>query len=225
MVGITLNEAMHPGAFIVNEKEPYHCRDVAVIALSQTIVVGQLLGRANVPASVTSSMAPDAANTGNGVGTIDGTTPVLAGAKNGVYRAVCIAVAANGGEFAVNDPKGIEIGRVAVGATFAKEVKFAIADGSADFVAGDAFNITVGIEDGDYQYEALDLTKAGDEGKVAGIAIYAVVTDGSNTQKIAVLVRGPAEVRASDLTFPSGATSAQIAELTRQLEALGIVCR
>lgn len=226
MVGITLNEALHPGAFIVSEsKGPYHTREAVVIALSQTILVGQLLGRANVAADVTSSAAAAAGNTGTGVFTIDATTPVLAGAKNGVYRVVCDAVAANGGEFEVFDPKGISIGRVAVGATFATEIKFAIADGGTDFTVGDAFNVTVGIEDADYQYEVLDLTKAGDEGKVAGIAVYGVVTDGSTTQKITAMVRGPAEVRLSDLTFPSGATSAQQADLIRQLEALGIVCR
>lgn len=222
----TLTEPLHPGAFIVSESEgPYHTREAVVIALSQTILVGMLLGRANVAANVTSSAAADAGNSGNGVFTIDGTAPVGAGAKNGKYRVVNDLVAANGGEFQVFDPSGQEIGRVAVGATFNNQIKFAIADGSNDFAIGDAFTVTVGIEDTDYQYEALDLTKAGDEAKVAGIAVYGVVTDGSTTQKITALVRGPAEVRASDLTFPSGATGAQIAECTRQLESLGIVCR
>jgi hypothetical protein len=69
-----------------------------------------------VIASTTSSAAADAGNTGNGTITMDVTTPVLAGAKNGVYRAVNDLVAANSGEFVVYDPDGIEIGRVAVGA-------------------------------------------------------------------------------------------------------------
>ena len=51
--------------------------------------------------------------------------------------------AANSGEFVVYDPDGIEIGRVAVAATFNNQIKFVIADGSNDFAIGDAFSVTV----------------------------------------------------------------------------------
>lgn len=222
----TLTETLHPGAFIVSEsKGPYHTRESVTIALNQTIVPGAVLARDLVAASVTSAAAADAANTGNGTFTLDVTTPVLDGAQDGNYRVVCIAVAANGGEFEVLDPKGREIGRVAVGATFAKEIKFVVADGSTDFAAGDAFNVTVGIEQADYQYAALDLTKTGDWARAAGLAVYGVTTDGSNTQKVAAIVRGPCEVRLSDLTWPGGITAAQQAEAIRQFEDRGIVCR
>lgn len=87
--------------------------------------------------------AKSGGNTGNGVFTIDALTPVLAGAKVGVYTVRCIAAAANGGTFRVEDPDGIVLGDVAVGATFADDIKFAIADGSADFVVGDGFDVTV----------------------------------------------------------------------------------
>jgi len=221
-----LTETIHPGAFIVSESEgPYHTREAVRIALNQTIVPGTVLARNAVGTLVTSSAAAGAGNAGNGAITLDGSTPVLEGAKDGVYRAVCIAVAANGGTFEVSDPAGVTIGKVAVGATFATEVKFVIADGGTDFAAGDQFLITVGIEQTDYDYSALDLTKAGDFAKAAGLAVYGVTTDGTNKQKIAAIVRGPCEVRLSDLTFPAGITSAQKAEVIRQLEALGIVGR
>jgi hypothetical protein len=222
----TLTETIHPGAFIVSESEgPYHTREAVVISISQTILPGTVLGRDAVAANVTSSAAADAGNSGNGVFTLDVTTPVLDGAKNGKYRIVNDLVAANGGEFQVFDPSGAEIGRVAVGATFANQIKFAIADGSNDFAIGDAFTVTVGIEQSDYQYGALDLTKAGDWANVAGIAVYGVTTDGSNTAKISAIVRGPCEVRAADLTWPGGITDPQKAEGIRQLEKLGIICR
>jgi hypothetical protein len=221
-----LTETIHPGAFIVSESEgPYHTRESVVIAVSQTIIPGAVLGRAGVTANETSSMAADASNTGNGVATIDATTPVLAGAKNGKYRVVNDKVATDSGEFQVFDPDGHEIGRVAVGATFANEIKFAIADGSTDFAIGDAFTVIVGIEQSDYQYEALDLTKVGDEAKARGFAVYGVTTSSTVVQKISAIVRGPCEVRLSDLTWPSGITAAQQAEGIRQLDALGIVCR
>lgn len=221
-----LTESMHPGAFIVSESEGYtHTREAVTIALSQTIVPGTVLARNAVAASTTVGATADASNTGNGAITMDAVTPVLEGAQDGRYRAVCIAIAANGGEFEVFDPKGVSIGRVAVGAAFASQVKFVIADGATDFAAGDAFSINVGVEQSDYQYSALDLTKAGDFANVAGIAVYGVTTDATTTQKTSAIVRGPCEVRLSDLTWPAGITAVQLATGIRQLEALGIVGR
>src|SRR5258706_15541199 len=104
---VTLTEQLHPGAFIVSEEENFHCRASVVIALSQTILAGQVLGKTGLPAGETSSVAADAGNTGNGVFTLDVTNPVSAAARDGIYRVVCIAVAANGGSFAVFDPEGV----------------------------------------------------------------------------------------------------------------------
>lgn len=222
-----LTEDIHPGAFIVSESEgPFHTREAVVIALSQTIKPGTVLARNAVVAAVTVAAAALAGSTGNGVLTMDVTTPALEGAKNGNYRVVCVEAAANAGTFEVFDPSGRAIGRHTVGgAAFATEIKFAIADGATDFVAGDEFVIAVGIEQGDYNYSALDLTKAGDFAKAAGIAVYGVTTDGSTKQKISAIVRGPCEVRLSDLTWPAGITAVQLAEGIRQLEALGIIGR
>lgn len=223
----TLTEELHPGAFIVSESEgPYHTREAVVIAVSQTIKPGSVLARNSVAANVTSSAAADAGNTGSsGAITLDGSTPVLEGAKNGRYRVVCIEPGTNAGQFEVFDPNGAPIGKYTVGGSaFAREIKFTIAD-ATDFVPGDAFNVDVGIEQADYQYSALDLTKAGDYAKAAGIAVYGVTTDGSTTKSITAVVRGPCEVRLSDLTWPDGITAAQQAEGIRQLEARGIVGR
>lgn len=221
----TLTEVLHPGGFIVSEAADFHCREEVVVAVSQTALVGSILGKTTVVAGATSSVAADAGNSGNGVFTIDGTAPVAAGAKDGVYRVVNDLVAANGGEFQVFDPDGIEIGRVAVAATFNNQIKFSIADGSNDFAVGDAFSVTVGIEyDADEQYALYDPTSTVGLQRVAGIAVYPVTTSGSVTQKIAAMVRGPAQVRNSDLNW-NGLTSTQIAEGLDQLKRLGIVSR
>jgi hypothetical protein len=94
--------------------------------------------------SLGATVAAKVGNTGNGVLTLDGVAPVSKVAKKGIYVASCIAVVANGGTFRVSDPDGYVLGDVAVGATFDNDIKFSIADGATDFVAGDAFNITVG---------------------------------------------------------------------------------
>jgi len=92
---------------------------------------------------VGTAAAPVFAGTGNGAMTLDATTPVLAGAKTGSYVATCVTAATNGGTFRVEDPDGYVLGDVAVGATFADDIKFVIADGSTDFIVGDKFTIAV----------------------------------------------------------------------------------
>ncbi|MBI4921863.1 MAG: head decoration protein [Devosia nanyangense] len=88
------------------------------------------------------AIAAVAGNTGNGAPTMDATETAV-GVVAGVYRAVCIEPAANAGTFEVFDPAGVSIGVAAVGVLFAGVVRFTIADGATDFVAGDAFTITV----------------------------------------------------------------------------------
>lgn len=222
--GIVLTESKHAGCFMVSEAEGRRSRDVFTVALLQTLAAGQVCGKTLVPSKATSAVAADAGNTGNGVFTIDGINPVGAGAKDGVYRVVNELVAANSGEFVVFDPEGHEIGRVAVGATFNNQIKFAIADGSNDFAIGDAFSVTVGIEETDYQAAILNPT-ANDGTQIAACIIWGnVTTDGSNTQNATFITR-EAEVRGVDLTWPGGITDAQKAEALRQLEKVLIVVR
>lgn len=223
----TLTETLHAGAFIVSESEgPYHTREAVRYALNQTILSGMVLARLALAASIAVAAAADAGNTaGAGAITMDGSTPTLEGVQNGRYRAVCIEPAANAGTFEVFDPKGNPIGRYNVGgAAFAREIKFTISD-ATDFAVGDAFNIDITIENTDYDWAALDLTKAGEAAEPGGIAVYPVTTDGTNKKSGAAIVRGPCEVRLSDLTWPAGITADQKAACIRKLEALGIVGR
>ena len=222
--GITLTEARHPGSFMVSEARGRRSRDVFTVALSQTLVAGQVVGKTAVAASVTSSAAADAGNTGNGTFTLDVTNPVSADAQNGNYRIVNDLVATNSGEFVVFDPKGVEIGRVAVGATFNNQIKFVIADGATDFAIGDAFTVTVGVEETDFQVAAFNPSGTDGTERVAGIMWDNVTTDGSNTAQALVIVRD-AEVRGVDLTWPNGISAVNKADAVRKLEALGIIIR
>jgi hypothetical protein len=220
----TFNEARHSGEFIISELDGHGSRDNVLIAVSQTIVPGAILGAADVVADVTSSAAADAGNTGNGVFTLDAVAPVGAGAQDGKYRVICIAVAANGGEFIVNDPQGVEIGKVAVGATFNNQIKFVIADGATDFVAGDAFTVTVGVDIAGQQFSALNPAANDGTQNAAAIAIYAATTDNATTVQIAAITR-MSEVNAQTLTWPNGITAQQKAEAIVQLRKKGISVR
>lgn len=213
------------GGFIVSEAPGFLSREQAVIALSQTIIPGSVLARRAVIALTTATAVADAANTGgSGVLTVDPTTPVLAGAKNGAYRVVCIEPGANVGTFAVFDPLGAEIGRYNVaGAAFAIEIKFTISD-ATDFVAGDGFSVIVGIEKADYEWGVLNTAATDGLEVAAGIAINGVVTGGSVKGRGAVFRRN-GEVRGVDLTWPAGITAANKAAGIARLEALGIAVR
>jgi hypothetical protein len=221
----TLTETLHAGGFIVSEANGLLSREQVRIGLSQALATAQVLGRVPVAASVTSSASADASNTsGSGAITLDVTTPVLSDAKNGDYRAVCIEPAANAGTFEVSDPKGVSIGKVVVGATFANQIKFVIAD-ATDFVAGDAFTIKVGIENADFDWKAFDTTATDGAQHAAGVLIDAITTDGSTKQQ-AVVMRRICELRASDLAWPSSnLTDAQKAAAIAELDALGIALR
>ena len=114
------------------------------ILSGQSVVRGELLGKVELNTAIGATvMAADGGNTGAGVSTIDAATPVLAGAKVGTYTVTCTTAVANLGQFTVSDPNGDVIGLYNVGDTFANEIKFAIADGAADFVVGDFFTVIV----------------------------------------------------------------------------------
>jgi hypothetical protein len=220
-----LTETSHAGAHVVSEANGIRSRDQVTVALSQTLVAGHVVGKIGVPAGETSSAAADAGNTGNGTLTLDVTAPVAAGAQNGVYRPVCIAVATNSGTFAVFDPQGVEIGRVVVGATFNNQIKFVIADGATDFVVGDAFSITVGRESGtDEQWKEYDPAATDGAQVAAGVLFDAITTDGASTKQGVVHSRA-CEIRASDITWKSGISAVNKAAGIEQLRAAGVILR
>lgn len=226
MTATVISEGLHGGAFIVSEAEQgYFSREQVTVALSQTLAAGQVLGAVDVPASVTSSAAADASNTGNGTFTLDATNPTDTGAQDGNYRVVAISAGASA-VFEVIDPKGVEIGRVTTGgAAFASQIKFTIGAGGTAFAVGDAFTVTVGVESGnDRQVKAWTPTATDGSQNPVGILIYPKTTDGSNTTQGSMIARH-AEVRLADLTFGGSPSAAQKAECIEQLRRIGIVCR
>lgn len=86
--------------------------------------------------------AAAAGNTGNGVLTL-ASPAYVTGCQAGIYRAVFIEPATDLGNFVVFDPLGVEVAKGTVGSAYSNQIAFTIADGATDFVAGDAFAITV----------------------------------------------------------------------------------
>lgn len=156
---------------------------VGTIGASETLVRGTVLGKKTLGA-----VSDAFAGTGDGVLTPDGTTPLLAGAQAGDYRAVCIAVAVDSGTFRVYDPKGNVLGDVAVAATFQNQLKFVIADGATDFVLNDEFTITVAVGSG--ELTTVDSTALDGSQYLASILAQDATTEAGETVEVVTYESG-----------------------------------
>lgn len=169
------------------------------VAQAITLLSGENLTRGAVMGKITvgaGSAAAAAGNTGNG--TISAIT-IGANAKPGVYKAVAIEPATNLGRFVVEDPDGIIIGSVNVGSAFAGAVGFTISDGATDFVAGDAFDITVAAGSGKYKRAVAAAT----DGSQRPVGILVETTDASAGDKAAAIYR-TGEFNEAGLNFGAG---------------------
>ena len=216
-----LNEQKYLGDWLKWEPDNHYSRDI-VTALAGTgadrvLTTGMVLGRITKGAATGAAVA---GNTGNG--TITAAPTVGAAAKPGVYRLVCIEPGTDAGKFTVEDPDGILIGVATVGVQFATHLTFTIADGSTDFVSGDAFTITVAAGSG--KVKQIDF--AATDGSDAAFGLLLLDTtapDGSD--KSAVAIVRSAIVSDNGIAWPAGATTNQKTTATAQLNALGILVR
>lgn len=76
----------------------------------------------------------------------DGTPDFAIG--DGFDITVIASVPSNGGVFSVKDPNGVALANATVGAAYATQIAFTIADGTPDFAIGDGFDVTVAITAG-----------------------------------------------------------------------------
>ena len=200
-------------------EEINYVRDtITLLSGGAAVVIGQVLGSIKVAGATETH----AGNTGNGVMTLDATTPVLLNAMAGVYTVKAITAAANGGTFRVTGPTGLVLGDVAVGATFSDRIKFVIADGATDFIVGDTFLVTVAAGSG----KTGILTPAAIDGtaEAFAVAIEAGNPASADAQIVAV-TRGPATFKLSGLVWPGGISAPQKAAAIVQLAALGMTVR
>ncbi|MFG1461735.1 head decoration protein [Xanthobacter sp. DSM 24535] len=215
----TLTETLHAGGFLLSELPDFMSREAIVIAASQTLVAGHVLGKTATDTGVTATAAPVAGNTGNS--TIAMANPAVSSkAKNGKYRGVHLTATTVRWE----DPNGVEIGQSTHGAAFNKEVKFTITAGGTANVVGDAYEITVGIEDADEVYKGFDPT-ATDGSEVAVAILWDGVTTGAGETARATAIVQIAAVTDGDLTWPDDITAIQKAAAIADLKRARITVR
>lgn len=123
-------------------------RTLKTVAISQgALARGAVMGRitkGTVAAAVAAGGGSAGANTGAGTCVIDATEPRLAGCKPGTYHITFTAAAA----FYVTDPDGLVIGSAVALGTFAKKIKFVLANSGTAHVAGDGWDIVVAVGSG-----------------------------------------------------------------------------
>ena len=215
-------EGAHTGEFLMSEAAGTRSRETVVIAASQSLAVGQVLGQILVGA-LSAEATAFAGNTGNGA---MGAVTVDAGAQVGTYRVVITEPASNAGNFIVERPDGAIDGQGDVAAAYNGSINFTLADGATDFVAGDGFDIVVTAADATAQdqYVALDLTATDGSQTAAGLSYDAVETGVGETVE-AVMIARDAEVNGNLIVYPDGATDDEKAAVRVALKARGIIVR
>jgi Bacteriophage lambda head decoration protein D len=216
-----LTEGRYGGEAILSEAPGALSRSNVRVGASQTILANGLLARVANTAGV--SIAQSFAGTGNGVLTL--ASPAYnSKVKDGAYKLTCVTVAANGGVFRVEDPMGNSLGNATVGAAFAKEIRFTIADGATDFALGDEFTLAVSFDEEDAQYVAYNPSGSDGSEVPAALSIYAVTTGVGVSQLASAMVRS-CELNGSNIAWPSGITTAQKNDAIQALEARGVIVR
>ena len=217
-----LTERNYGGEFLISDANRTRSREKIIIAASQTLAAGRVLGRVLVGALAIAVVA-QAGNVGNGAVP---TLTVAAGTPKGKYQLRIIEPGANAGAFVMSDPAGVEIGHGTIGVAFNfGGIAGTFPDGATDYVAGDGYDINVTAADAanQGQYKGVDPVATDGSQTAAGILWDAVTTGAGVTAQAAAVVRD-AEVDLKLLDFgtlDAGQKTAAIA----QLAALGIICR
>lgn len=209
-------EGRYRGEFLYSEACGTRSLETVIIDTGD-LAAGTVLGKIT---KGTATGAAVAGNTGNG--TITAAPAVGAGAKPGVYRAICIEPTANLGKFTVEGPDGIMVGVATVGTEFVGGgLTFTIADGATDFASGDAFTITVAAGSG--KYVAYNQDAANGSCIAAGILLDNVNATSADVEAVAYV--RDCEVNGSEITWPSDIEAGEKITAIAQLAALGIIVR
>ncbi len=205
------------------EVEENYCRESATLLAGsggnfRTVEIGTILGVAGMGTVTALALA---GNTGNGAITL-ANPAISAAASVGDYQVICIEPAANGGTFEVFDHSGVSVGTAFVGTAFNGPVKFTIADGAIDFVAGDAFAIKVPAGS---KVKEWDPAATDGSAEIAGVAINKGFAPSGADGGVLMEARGPAILDLDGIAWPAGATTDQKAAAIAALARKQIIVR
>jgi len=218
----TLTEGVYATESFISEAPGDRSREAITVKSGQNLKSCAVL--ATIVSGTVASAAKAGGNTGNGTFTLDGTTPLLLGAKYGVYTLRCIAAAANNGTFRLEDPDGVVLADVVMAAgagAIAEHIKGALADGATDFIVGDGFDITVSV----ITEKEVEYNPAGTDGSQIATGILYRAVDATSADTRGVAYKRDCEHNADIVVWKTGATTTQKAKGTADLKRRGIVLR
>jgi len=216
-----LTETQHAAGALVSESNGTRSREnITILAGSgaaRVLLAGQSISKLFAGTGVS---AADAGNTGDGT---MGALTVGARAKVGAYELVCIEPATDAGMFLLTDPDGVVIGVATVASAFTSlHLSFTLADGSANFIAGDRFTLTV--TEGASKWLAFDQDLTTGEQFVDGI-LRDDVTAPDAVDATGVAYVRDCEFNGGEIVWPADITGAEQTEAEVQLAKLGIIAR
>ena len=135
----TKTEGQHAAEFIVSEAHGGLSREAITVLSGENLEAGEVVGRKTL--GVGKAAIPTVVGTGNGV-----MSALFAGpeVELGSYVLTCTAAATDAGTFSVTTPSGDLLPAATVAVAYrSRHINFIIADGSTDFIVGDAFTIVV----------------------------------------------------------------------------------
>lgn len=224
----TLTENPRTGEFIVSEAPGTRSREAITLTGDATTedVAGTVLGAVETGTPTAAAGTP-VSGTGGTVG--NGAISAVsadAGAMAGTWQVEMTGSGATAA-FKVVKPDGTLDGVGAVGTAYngTRSINITIADGAADWTAGDIIPVEVSYQDGEsaLKYESYDQDGT-DGSEVAAGILYAAKT-GTVAGVAAVAVVRDAEVNGNLLTWPSDITDDEKAIAITQLADRGIVIR
>jgi len=170
--------------------------DSVTLTGAAALVRGSVLG---VTISAATAVAAAGTNTGNGV---MGAVTASGIVQEGIYILRITKAVTNAGDFEIIDPRGIVVGLGSVATAFNQGgLAFTLADGSADYVPGDTFLITVSAPTAKYKLS----TSAATDGSQIAEAILADAADPSSAD-VTVGIYKMGEFNQRALTLGAGQT-------------------
>lgn len=225
----TFIEGRHAAECVLSEEDRGYCREkITILSGEGKLSACQVLGRvaANKGAITVGAAVPAAGNAGNGA--LTAANPAYgAGVQEGNYIVAFVEPNANAGDFVVTRPDGTVDGYGRVGVAYVGQVKFTVADGAADFVAGDTIAVPVAIADptGVGKYRSADPTNTDGSDNARAVLLYDVDATLADVDTVA-LVRGPASVNGNLLVYDAAVDDAnKKAVKIAELVSAGIVVR